>query len=139
MSSLAYYVYIENFNKKSIEKYNVLSEHILEQIKTKTKYVEDKQAFADVVKQVIMYHYWSKCDWEVIITDWPTHIEVEEVTRLERERDEYFGRYNRVPYSLCVNLKVAEKVDVYDQVMLNWNIFIDYLWKGLRHEETVSN
>ena len=139
MNTLAYYVYIENFNKKSIDKYNVLSEHILEQIKTRTKDIDTKQAFADEVRSVLLYHYWSKCEWEVIITDWPTHISIEEVERLYKELREYDEKWGHKPYSLGVNLKVAEKIDVYDQIMLNWEIFIDYLWKGLGYAETVSN
>ena len=130
-NNLAYYVYIENFNLRKIEKYNVLSEHIIECIKKETKDINEKSDFAERVKRILMYHFWSKSEWEVIITDWPAHIEVVEVTRLERERDEYFGRYNKLPYSLGVNLKVAEKIDVYDQIMLNWEIFIDYLWNNL--------
>ena len=79
-----------------------------------------------------MYHFWSKSEWEIALTDWPTHIDVKEVARLQKELDEHFGRWNREPYSIDVHLRVAEKIDVFDQVMLNWDIFIDYLWNSLR-------
>ena len=31
-------------------------------------------------------------------------------------------------YRNIIKLEVAEKVDIYDQVLLNWDIFIEYLW-----------
>ena len=133
-NKLAYYVYIENFNKKCIEKYNVLSDHFVKLLKAKTHSIEDKATFAEKVKSVLMYHFWSKCEWEVVITDWPTHIETKEVIRLQAELQDYITSYGHEPYSLSINLKVADKIDVYDQIMLNWDIFIDYLWKGLGRE-----
>lgn len=131
-NELAYYVYVENFNSKKIEPYNVLSDHIVNTIKTKTKGISSKELFAQEVKSVLMYNFWSKCEWEIVITDWPTHIETEEVIRLQKEIDDYFECWNRKPYSIGVRLRVAEKIDVYDQVLLNWDIFIDYLWNNLR-------
>ena len=47
-----------------------------------------------------MYYYWAKCEWEVIVSDWPT------------------------------SGKVEAKIDVYNQVMLNWDKFADYTWKN---------
>ena len=79
-----------------------------------------------------MYNFWSKCEWEVVITDWPTHITVEELNRLQKELDGHTAAYGNPPYALSVDLRVAEKIDVYDQIMLNWDIFINYLWENLR-------
>ena len=131
MSKLHYYVYIENFNKKCIEKYNVLSDHFVKLLKAKTNSIKDREEFAKEVKSVLMYNFWSKCEWEVIITDWPTHITVDELNRLQKELDEYTATYGHPPYALSVDLRVAEKIDVYDQIMLNWDIFINYLWENL--------
>lgn len=132
MSKLHYYVYIENFNKKCIEKYNVLSDHFVKLLKAKTNNIKDREEFAKEVKSVLMYNFWSKCEWEVVITDWPTHITVEELNRLQKELDGHTAAYGHPPYALSVGLRVAEKIDVYDQIMLNWDIFINYLWENLR-------
>lgn len=129
--NLTYYVYVENINKRKIEKYNVLNDGIIEEILKRTKGF-DKKAFAEEVEHIIMYHYWSRSEWEVILTDWPTHISPEELARLNNEVDKYEKEYGREPYSICVNLKTEEKIDVYDQVMTNWNIFIDYVWENLK-------
>lgn len=132
--SLTYYVYVENINKRKIEKYNVLNDGIIEELLKRVDKFSDKKQFAEVLEQIIMYHYWSRSEWEIILTDWPPHMKTEELSKLNSEVDKYQKDYGRDPYSLTVNLSTAEKIDVYDQVMMNWNIFIDYAWENLKGE-----
>ena len=133
--NLAYYVYIENINKRKIEKYNVLNDSIIEEILKRTKDCSDKKQFAEETEHIIMYHYWSRSEWEIILTDWPPHMKTDELTKLNTEVEKYQKDYGKEPYSLTVNLSTAEKIDVYDQVMMNWNIFIDYVWKNLKETD----
>ena len=130
--NLFYYVYVENINKRKIEKYNVLNDGIIEEILKRTKDKKDKKSFSEEVESIIMYHYWSRSEWEIILTDWPTHIKLEELQRLNREVARHIEKYDKGPYSVAANLSVEEKIDVYDQVMMNWNIFIDYVWGNLK-------
>lgn len=131
--SLTYYVFVENINKKKIEKYNVLNDGILDEFKKRMKeqHITDKRQFAEMAEQVLMYHYWSRSEWEIVLTDWPPHMKLEELAKLNEEVEKYKKDYNREPYSLTINLSTAEKIDVYDQIMMNWNIFIDYVWENL--------
>jgi hypothetical protein len=132
--NLAYYVYIENINKRKIEKYNVLNDGIVEEILKRTKDFKDKKSFSEEVERIIMYHYWSRSEWEVILTDWPPHMKTAELAKLNAEVEKHQKDYGKAPYSLTINLSTAEKIDVYDQVMMNWNIFIDYVWENLKGE-----
>lgn len=53
--------------------------------------------------------YWSKCEWEIILSPWPPR---------DGEQD--------------------IKVDVYDQIKINWDHFVDYVWnerKNIKYEE----
>ena len=131
--SLTYYVYVENTNKRKIEKYNVLNDGIIDEFKKRIKeqHIVEKKQFAEMVEQVIMYHYWSRSEWEIILTSWPPRMKTEELTKLNSEIEEYQSDYGREPYSLTVELSIDEKIDVYDQIMMNWNIFIDYVWENL--------
>ena len=99
---LEWNVYYENFNAREIQETNILSHgnFLTDLKKAHKKYKDNREAFEKEVKSSLMYWYWSKCEWEIIISDWPPS--------------------DRVP---------AIKVDVYDQVMLNWNVFMDYLWE----------
>ena len=68
------------------------------------KYKDDREKFIDEVRRSLMYFYWSKCEWEIVITGWPPPREGSGFKEI--------------------------KVDVYDQVKLNWDIFCDYIWNN---------
>lgn len=95
-------VYVEDMNGKKIVKHNVFDHsRFMDDIKKAYKdYKDDYEKFCEAVKSNLMYYYWAKCEWEVIISDWPPSV--------------------REPVEI--------KVDVYDQVMMNWDKFIKYTW-----------
>ena len=94
-------VYTSNINHSDIEKHNVFDHYrLLEDCKKNyRKNKNDREAFLERLRRDLMYYYWSKCEWEIVIDHWP-------------HRDWHRG----------------DKVDVYDQVMLNWDRFCDYVW-----------
>lgn len=98
---LCWNVIYGNFNSKIIETHNVFNHYgFLEDCrKAAKKYKNDRDGFLKEVRNSLMYYYWAKCEWEVIVSHWP---------QSDRMRD--------------------EKVDVYDQVMMNWDVFSDYIW-----------
>ena len=91
-----------NFNSGRIEVFNVFNHYSFaaDCQKIAKKYKDDKEKFAEELKRSLMYFFWSKCEWEVIVSHWPPK---------DRDRD--------------------EKIDVYDQVILNWQSFLDYTWE----------
>lgn len=129
---LEWNVFVEDFNARRIKTYNVLNNGIVEEIIKRTKNINDRESFADEVRSIIMYHYWSKSEWEIIVTDWPTHMDVKDVYRLIDDIEDHEKRYDNKPYLVCPRLTVSEKLDVYEQVRINWARFIDYLWKELK-------
>lgn len=98
---LTWNVYVGNFNARKIERHNVFDHWKFREdcIENRKKNGKDREAFAERLKRDLMYYYWSKCEWEVIVSHWPSG---------ENFRD--------------------EKIDVYDQVRLNWDHFADYVW-----------
>lgn len=132
MAKIAYYVFVESINNRKIEKYNVLTEGIVAKIKERTEGISDKAQFAEEVSRLLRYYYWAKCEWEITITEWPARVTPDEVLRLSNEIETYQKKYNKTPYSLDTRLRVDEKIDVYTQIMLNWDIFINYVWENLR-------
>ena len=130
---LKYFVYREDFNNKEIVKYNIFDNDSLynEIIKYKKQFKNDFKKFSEAVRNLIMYRFWSKSEYEIILTSWPPYVENEEIDRLVKERDEHNSKY---PYTFKRNstrLTVAEKIDIYDQIMLNWDIFINYVWENI--------
>ena len=102
MKSMVWNVYVESFNQKEIVPYNIFTHYGFNEDVKKIykKHKNDFETFSEEVKTSLMYHFWSKCEWEIILSDWP-------------------------PSSTS---PIEKKVDVYDQVMLNWDIFIQYVW-----------
>lgn len=103
-------VYFHNYNKNEIESYNIFNHSCFTyEVKQLIKKYKDKNTFTEKLRIELAYYFWSKCEWEVIISPW--------VGRKE---------------------PCEEKIDVYDQVMLNWDIFVDYVWNNkkelLKHE-----
>lgn len=97
---LEWNVYINNFNRKEIEVYNIFQHtSFLQDCAKVAKKTEDREEFARLIHRELYYYYWSKCEWEILLYDWPP-------------RDTFN----------------ALKVDVAKQVELNWDRFIDYLW-----------
>lgn len=89
----------------------------------------DFEKFEKEVDLSLMYFYWSKCEWEVVVTSFPPYISNEELESLSKERSEAIENYGRF-IRTYVNLETAEKVDVYKQVRMNWKPFINYLWNN---------
>lgn len=102
MRDMHWYVYTGNFNGQRIEKYDIFQHASFEKgVKEAYKrFKNDFDAFAEEVKRDLMYYFWSKCEWEIILSGWPATDRFKE-----------------------------EKIDVYDQVMLNWDVFIKYIWE----------
>ena len=102
MKKMCWNVYVEDVNRRRIEQYNIF-EHgrfATEIEKAYKKHRDDFDAFAEEVKNNLRYYFWSKCEWEIMLNS-------------------LFTDKNFKP----------EKIDVYDQVMLNWDVFIGYVWK----------
>ena len=110
---LTWNVYYGDFNSGLIKEHNVFDHYgLLEDLGKFLRRLDrnkelkalpeekKKEAFAKELKTLLMYYYWSKCEWEIIISHWPPS---------ERTKD--------------------TKVDVYEQVVLNWDHFLDYAWE----------
>lgn len=87
----------------------------------KRNYKDDFNQFADHVRRWLNHEYWSRTEYETVITTWPTFITKEELDRLKQEPSKNM---------ISINLETAIKLDVYTQIMLNWDRFIDYVWNN---------
>jgi len=127
---LVWNVMVHDINGDAIEVYNVFhhGSFIQSLLKIKKKY-KTFEEFAEHVRRELQYCFWSKSEWEVIVTSWPPYIDAEELKRLEEERDHDIKEYGQFRCS-DVRLETGEKIDVYDQIMINWDQFINYLWNN---------
>ena len=101
---LVWNVYYEDCNRRCISTYNILGHSGFYADCQKAAKQATKDGFREAVRRGLMYYFWSKCEWEIVLTCWPP----------KREGISFED----------------EKIDVYDQVMLNFDRFIDYLWSN---------
>lgn len=101
-TNLTWNVYVGDSNAREIIIHNIFNNsRFLDDLKKAARKYKDteRDQFEDQMRKSMLYYYWSKCEWEVIIDHWP---------RWDKFED--------------------KKVDVYEQVRLNWGPFCDYVW-----------
>lgn len=96
-------VYTFNINKRQFESYNVFShagfKKDINELLTNGQI--NRTDFSKKLEDILRYYFWSRCEWEMIVSEWP-------------------------PAPADKNVEV--KVDVYDQIKLNWENFVQYCW-----------
>ena len=99
MINIEWYVYYYDVNRKKIDTYNIF-EHgsFKKEFNVLLKCDLTKEVFADQLRHILMYYFWSKCEWETVLKPW------------------------------VGDMNIGRKIDVYNQVMLNWDKFVDYCW-----------
>lgn len=155
---LEYYVYNEDFNEQQIIKYNVFNhvyfvkylcdmfkniekeekrynkENNLSGLITHKQANEFKkymEAFEDnELKRVCRYYFWTRSEYEIVLTTWTPSIEREELLRLINEDKEHMEKWGSPAYRYTPNLCVGEKIDIYGQLRLNWDIFKKYVFEN---------
>lgn len=104
---LEWNVFIENANADKIETYNIFKHrHFVRDCceafsNNGAKATTDEAEYNKLVEEIrrsLRYWFWCKCEWEVIISGWPE------------------------------SSKAQKKIDVYTQVMMNFQVFMGYLW-----------
>lgn len=112
MEKLTWNVIYHDYNRNEITTYNIFQHgSFVEDIRKHYKKCKTKEEFAKNLKSSLMYYFWSKCEWEILISPWCGSRRTEPI-----------------------------KVDVYWQVMNNWDLFLDYVWSHkARSRKTESN
>ena len=127
---LEWFVFEEDFNAKEIVPLNIFEgsyKFVEGLLHAKKKYKDNYIKFAEEVRSSLQYAYWAKCEWETIITGWPPFVDGEEIDRLSKEKQKHIDDTGYF-YREDVRLEIAYKMDVYTQVMMNWDRFIEYVW-----------
>lgn len=102
MKQLVWNVIYHDINRERIETFNVFQHgKFVEDVEKESKKCKTKEEFADVLRRNLRYYFGSKAEWEVIVSPWCGGRGHEDI-----------------------------KIDVYWQIMNNWEIFLDYVWNA---------
>ena len=98
MIIIEWYVYCHDSNAQKIIKWNVFNHGSFKnEVDNILQEKLNKEDFSEKLKREVMYYFWSKCEYEIILSPWT-------------------GRADDI------------KIDVYDQIMMNFDRFVDYCW-----------
>lgn len=93
-------VFYHDMNQRIITTYNVFDHYSFRtEVLLWLKKSRTKEEFGEKLRSTLLYYFWAKAEWEVLITP--------------------FGGTAK-----------TIKVDVFTQVMNNWEIFLDYVWSN---------
>ena len=96
---IEWYVYYHDSNAQKIIRWNVFNHGSFKNEVNKILQEKlNKEIFSEKLKREVMYYFWSKCEYEIILSPWT-------------------GRADDI------------KIDVYDQIMMNFDRFVDYVWQ----------
>ena len=102
--NLEWNVWFYDINAKEIKSYNIFKNiglmNSLYKLKRQLK-DHNQEWFLEEARKQIMYYYWARSEYEIIIKPW-------------------------------VSEKPEVKVDIYDQVYLNWDRISEYIWNNLK-------
>lgn len=107
MKELAWNVYRYNINTDTMETFNIFKHGSFYNmlVKAKKKYKKDTTLdFKEEVRKSLMYYFWCKSEYEILLSPWVGG---------DREKD-------------------TIKIDIYNQVMLNFDKFYAYLLENIK-------
>lgn len=122
---LCWNVFLERQNKIIV--YNIF-EHsaFYRSLVELRKHLVEIKDLEEALDHNLMYYFWSKCEYEIVISSWPSFVSSKEIDRLVQARDEHIKKYNDF-IGTDVDVKGGVKIDVYTQIRMNWVAFTDYL------------
>lgn len=122
--------YRANFNSRRIEIYNVFNHYsFYESVKKIIQKRLSKEDLSVALRREVRYYFWSRCEYEVTIAPFPAYIDDARLEKMIDQRDDFYDDYGQYPCVSTVHLDSAMKVDIADQVLLNWDAFVDYVYK----------
>lgn len=140
-SKFEWNVFYYDINRNKITTYNIFNHHRF------NKYIEEafekcktKEEFAEILKRELMYYFWSKAEWELVIEldednhafliPWCGCRNPEEV-KIDVTNDANFDWSGFAKKQIERQIyKNEAKIDVYNQIEYVWDNFLEYVWNS---------
>lgn len=107
---MKWYVLNYDFNLHKAYEFNIFdSVNFLRGVNEAIKVIGNREEFKDKIDRELKYSFWSKCEYEIYVTD----------------------AFHDAPNEIS-------KIDVYDQVKPNLDILVDYIIANLDTEDKVK-
>ena len=124
-------VYYRDINSREIKVFNIFNHSYFREAITRLKKKKlPKEEFTKKLEREVRYYFWSKCEYEVVLTSFPPYIDKKELDRLNSEYENFNTMYGHYPLRIDVCPETYEKIDIYQQLHLNWDVFVNYVWRA---------
>ena len=107
-AKIEWYALYYNINSRKLESINIISRKLIEDVykQIKSGKITNKSNLREYLRKEFMYRYWSRSEYEILVTDWPP------VTK-EIDKESW------------VSEKSLTKIDIYDQIKDNLDNITD--------------
>lgn len=122
-----------NVNGEEIEPYNVVKKKFLFELKQKYP-TFDK--FEKALKSEMKYRYWSRCEWELVIYKDNEGVCIKPWVGNKDVKVKISGKEDFYNW-LCDTYHTVDgeiRFDIYDQLLFEWNEFVNYCWEAVKDE-----
>ena len=127
-------VLVVDFNTDEVKQYDVLG--TFRRIWNGSGYnfdkdeVHDRESLRNWTERVSRYHFWAKCEWEILIAEWPfgsykfkQNMKEFLVNNPQLDLDDY----NKCTDFKNIIMREMSKIDVHEQIMMNIDVITDIL------------
>lgn len=144
-SKLEWNVFYYDINRNKITTYNIFNHCGFNKYVEKAfKTSKTKEEFANTLRRELMYYFWSKAEWELVIElDEDNHIFLipwcgcrnPEEVKIDVTNDTSFDWSGFAKKNIDRQIyKNEAKIDVYDQIEYVWDNFLEYVWNSKKKD-----
>lgn len=129
---LTWKVIMEELDSRKIIFYDLFASGHWEQVARKIK--EDSVTREEWEKRFrlrLQSQYWARCEYEVVVTSWPPYIKVGDIQKLQDEVADREKAWGSKPLKVNITPTVQRKIDIFEQLDMNWSVFADYVWNNI--------
>ena len=121
-----------NCNTNKIEPYDILK-YKVDWMKKLKKKAKNKEEFSDLLEREMMWQYWSKAEYELILENYNHELCLKpwcgcpnpEEVKINVTNDNFWQEFATQYNNWWDN---EAKIDIYDQLKFKWSEFVEYCW-----------
>lgn len=129
---LTWKIIMEELNSRKIIFYDIFAsghwELVARQLKEETT---SREEWENYFRLRLQSQYWSRSEYEVVVTSWPPYIKTEDIQKLSDEVAEREKTWGSKPLKVNIAPTVGRKIDIFEQLDMNWSVFADYVWRNI--------
>ena len=121
-------VIIYNINSKEFEYYNIIP-YLLSCYKKEKSKPKTFDEFKEFIKNESMYQWWSRCEYEIVLSPWPYTSSPSE--RYDKKGEDDIEAWKK---HWKEHLNECQKIDIHQQVLMNLDIITQIFMEVINND-----